>query len=88
MNEQGMDKLTSDIGACTNTDFAMYTDEGNQMVANVVDRAKRNHWTWAQTQAALVQLSQNHPDVAGEATDTAVREVVYTTLKYDAADFG
>lgn len=60
--------------------YAMYTEQGDAMVAKVVDRALRNHWTWAMTLAALVQLSRNHPDVAAEATDTAVRECVYSAI--------
>ncbi len=60
--------------------YAMYTAEGDAMVAKVVDRAVRNQWTWAMTLSALIQLSRNHPDVAGEATDTAVRECVYAAI--------
>jgi len=63
--------------------FGMYTAQGNIMVAEVVDRARRNRWTWPQTYAALEQLSRNHVEVAGEATDTAVREIVYDTLNFD-----
>ena len=60
--------------------YEMYTDIGNEMVAKIVDRAQRNHWSWKVTYDALVQLSRNHPDVAGEATDTAVRECVYQAI--------
>ena len=60
--------------------YAMYTEQGDAMVGVIVDRAVRNQWTWAMTLAALIQLSRNHPDVAGEATDTAVRECVYTAI--------
>lgn len=62
--------------------FSMYTKAGDAMVAKVVERAKRNFWTWPMTYAALEQLARNHPEVAGEATDTAVRESVYYTLQY------
>jgi hypothetical protein len=62
--------------------FAMYTKEGDKMVADVVARAKRNFWTWPQTYAALEQLARNHADVAGEATDTAVREAVYSEMGF------
>jgi len=64
------------------TNYSMYTKAGNEMVAKVVERAKRNFWTWPTTRAALEQLARNHPEVAGEATDTAVRESVYYALKY------
>ena len=60
--------------------FAMYTPAGDKLVAKIVDRAQRNRWTWAMTHAALVQLSRNHPDVASEATDTEVREMVYNAI--------
>lgn len=66
----------------TQSNFSMFTAKGNELVANIVDRAKRNSWTWPKTYAELVKLSKNHPTVAGEATDTAVREVVYTTLNF------
>lgn len=60
--------------------FAMFTPRGDEMVAKIVDRARRNHWTWFVTNGALVQLARNHPDVAGEATDTEVREMVYNAI--------
>ena len=63
--------------------FGMYTAEGNEMVGKIVDRARRNYWTWPMTYAALEQLANNHYDQAGEALDTAVREIVYDTLKFD-----
>jgi len=62
--------------------FFMFTLEGDEMVAKIVDRARRNYWTWSMTKGALEQLSRNHPDLAGEATDTIVRETVYNTLGF------
>lgn len=62
--------------------FGMYTAKGNAAVSDIVARARRNFWTWPQTLAALEQVSRNHPDLAGEATDTSVREIVYDTLGY------
>lgn len=63
--------------------FAMYTQLGDEMVGNIVDLAQRNRWNWPMTYAALEQLSRNHPNTAGEATDTEVRVMVYDTLKFD-----
>lgn len=63
--------------------FGMYSAEGNEMIAKIVDRAQRNQWNWPQTYAALEQLSRNHYELAGEATDTVVREIVYDTLKFE-----
>lgn len=79
-----MYQMTKDIQEVFSTkpNYAMYTQKGNEMVQAVVERAKRNHWTWPMTYGALRQLSQNHPDIAGEATDTSVREVVYDTLGF------
>ena len=64
--------------------YAMYTKKGEQMVATVVDRARRNFWTWPVTYKALEQLARNHPDVAGEALDIPVRESVYFALGYES----
>lgn len=63
--------------------YAMYTAAGNKMVHAVVERAKRNFWNWELTYGALKQLARNHPEIAGEATDTAVRECVYDKLGFD-----
>ena len=60
--------------------FEMYTTAGDELVAKIVDRAQRNRWTWPMTHAALKQLARNHPDIAGEATDTEVREMVYNAI--------
>ena len=57
--------------------FGMFTPKGDELVAKIVDRARRNRFTWAMTLGALEQLARNHPDVAAEATDTEVREIVY-----------
>lgn len=64
------------------SEYSMYTARGDAMVELVVQRAKRLHWSWKMTHAALEQLARNHPEVAGEATDTAVRETVYYALGY------
>ena len=79
-----MDQLTKDIQEVFGSKpyYGMYTEAGDIMVAAVVNRAKRNHWSWSVTLGALRQLSSNHPEVAGEATDTAVREYVYDALGY------
>lgn len=67
--------------------FGMYTPAGDAMVANIVDRARRNHWTWVIAHGALEQLARNHPDVAAEATDTEVREAVYDAIgAYDRGE--
>jgi len=62
-------------------DYAMYTELGNAAVHAVVETARANNLTWAQTYKALSKLSEQEP--FAEAMDTMVREVVYDTLGYD-----
>ena len=71
-----------------NETFGMFTAEGNYMVGRIVEAAlalikldddERNAWQFAYRE--LQKLGQ--ADEFGEATDTAVREVVYTKLGLD-----
>jgi hypothetical protein len=66
-------------------DYAMFTDLGNAAVHAIVVAAKANRMTWAETYRALCQLSKQRE--FGEATDTAVREMVYCTLGVEDEDF-
>ena len=72
----------------TNMEYGMFTQEGNALVGRVVAEARRSGWDWPKTFRHLELLSKAHPRTAGEATDTAVREVVYTTLKFDTSFYG
>ena len=63
-------------------DYAMYTELGNAGVHAIVEAARANQLTWAQTLNALRQLSESNEDVFGEAMDTAVRECVYDALGF------
>ena len=72
----------------TNMDYAMFTQEGNRLVDRVVTEARAQGWDWPKTYRHLELLSKAHPNTAGEATDTAVREVVYTTLKFETNFYG
>lgn len=63
-------------------DYAMYTELGNAAVHAIVIAARANNLTWAQTYRALSQLAEQ--EQFGEATDTAVREVVYDALGFYA----
>ena len=58
--------------------YSMFTQEGNQAVQRIVDYAKGKLMTYDETLPLLYALSNK----AGfeEATDTAVRECVYTEL--------
>lgn len=62
-------------------DYAMYTELGNAGVHGVVVAAKLNKWSWAETYRALCELAEQ--DVFAEATDTAVREVVFSHIGAD-----
>ncbi len=59
-------------------DYAMFTDLGNAAVHAIVVAAQANDMSWAQVYRALSALS-NYKEF-GEATDTAVREVVYDAI--------
>ena len=63
-------------------DYAMFTQEGNRLVGRVVAEARVQGWDWPKTYRHLELLALAHPQTAGEATDTAVREVVFSALKY------
>ena len=72
----------------TVTSYGMFTDKGNYMVARIVEAAQGlikldgdelNAWQFAYRE--LQQLG--YADEFGEATDTAVREIVYTKLGVD-----
>lgn len=66
-------------------DYAMYTELGNAAVHAIVTSARANQLTWAQTYRALCALSEQKE--FGEATDTAVRECVYSALGFEKEPF-
>lgn len=76
--------LTIDLNGAV-PDYAMYTDLGNAAVHALVERSRVERMTWAQTYRALCALSEQ--DSFGEATDTAVREVVYSVLGFQNEPF-
>jgi len=61
-------------------DYAMFTDLGNAAVHAVVVSARKNKLTWPETYRALCALGDEKG--FGEATDTAVRECVYSALGF------
>lgn len=63
-------------------DYAMFSDKGNELVDRVVCEARVQGWDWPKTQRHLALLAKAHPRIAGEAYDTAVREVVYMELRF------
>lgn len=66
-------------------DYAMFTDLGNAAVHALVETARANKLTWAQTYRALHELAEQ--DQFGEAMDTMVREIVYSRLGFENEPF-
>jgi hypothetical protein len=62
-------------------DYGMFTELGNSAVHAVVIAAGEDRLTWPQTYRVLYQLSKQKE--FGEATDTEVRECVYSALNFD-----
>lgn len=64
--------------------FGMYSDAGNEAVADVVAFAGKLNMDWTGVYGLLVQLSKK--DGFEEATDTMVREIVYDAMGF-TSDF-
>jgi hypothetical protein len=64
--------------------FGMFSDEGNQEVAEIVKFAKKLDMDWVGVFGLLTQLAKK--EEFGEATDTMVREIVYDTMGF-TSDF-
>ena len=62
-------------------DYAMFTDFGNSMVGEIVKGAKHKNLTWSEVCDMLRTISEING--CEEATDTAVREVVYCEMGFD-----
>jgi len=62
-------------------DYAMFSDFGNDAVDAIVRSARILNMSWDAVYDELVKLSER--EGFGEATDTAVREVVYFELGFD-----
>ena len=66
--------------------FGMYTDEGNWVVAFIVDYHMANNNDWPVVYQNLQDLAKSDPERYGEATDTVVRELVYDACQF-TSDF-
>ena len=64
--------------------FGMFSDEGNQAVAEVVEFATKMNMDWTGVYGLLEQLAKK--EQFAEATDTMVREIVYDALGF-TSDF-
>ena len=62
------------------THYAMYTDAGNAAVGVIVTLAISQNLSWSVTNGLLEALSQD--ERFSEATDTAVRETVYSVCDF------
>jgi hypothetical protein len=71
-------EIEYDLSGSAVPDYWMYTELGNAAVHAIVVAAKVNKLSWAETHDALRELAKQ--DAFGEATDTAVRECVYSAL--------
>jgi hypothetical protein len=71
-------EIEYDLNGSVVPDYWMYTELGNTAVHAIVVAARVNKLTWAETRDALRELAKQ--DAFGEATDTAVREMVYSAL--------
>jgi len=71
------------LGFNPTPDYAMFSHRGNQLVHGVVQAAEKQAWDWNTVQRHLILLAQAHPKTANEATDTAVREAVYSALNFN-----
>ena len=61
---------------CTN--FEMFTEQGNRLVAQIVKNAIAKQLDWSEVIVQLRELAKHN--AYGEATDSAVREVVYWAI--------
>jgi hypothetical protein len=61
--------------------YGMFTELGNAAVHAIVVAARENNLSWKQTYRALLVLSEDK--AFGEATDTMVREIVYSQIGAD-----
>lgn len=62
--------------------YGMFSDLGNMRVAMIVAAAKLNGWKMAQVNRELAQLADSSYDRFGEATDTVVREAVFSACGF------
>lgn len=62
-------------------EFGMFSDSGNQTVYELCIRAKAEGLNWPQVYNELYKLSRTNKN-CGEATDTEVREMVYSYLGF------
>jgi hypothetical protein len=65
-------------------DYAMYTDQGNEVAGKIVELAEAAGLTWPQTYAVMRLIAEAKSEQYGELMDTAVREVVYDRCGFES----
>jgi hypothetical protein len=66
-------------------DYGMFSDEGNEAIRALIQKAQVNKLRWIDVYSELQDLSDL--EGYGEAMDTVVREYVYDALAYKDYDF-
>ena len=59
------------------SDFGMYTQQGDQVAQQIMALAQAAKLDWPQTLGVMRFVADQNPDLCGELMDTAVREVIY-----------
>ena len=67
----------------TTATYGMFSKEGNQQIADIIEFHKMNKSTWPVVLQNLRDLADCDYELFGEAMDTEVRECVYTALGFD-----
>ena len=60
--------------------YGMFSDEGNEAVAQIVERGLLENRAWLEVYQDLVRLAESDRDRFGEALDTVVRDMAYEAL--------
>ncbi len=60
----------------------MFSEEGNQQIADLIEFHRNNKSTWPTVLENLRDIAESDYDLFGEAMDTDVREGVYHALGF------
>jgi hypothetical protein len=64
------------------SDFDMYTEQGKLVAQNIVNLSRAAALNWPQTLRLMQLVAAQNPDLCGELTDTAVREMIYSRCEF------
>jgi len=68
------------------SDFGMYTQQGDQVAQQIMALAQAAKLDWTQTLSIMRFVADQKSDLCGELMDTAVREVIYDRCNF-TSDF-